>query len=329
MTQDMQNNHLLAFRLLAAAGLILIVATYVSPIWWVTMRAPQYSEITAPQGIRVHFHVDSVQNGCTKLDTSEKHEVEPLNCMEEMNAISHFIGMYPIAAGGPVERALAPFLFSILGVMIVGFMIDRARVRTAVMAAACIAIAAWAGFALDTKGGWSLMSPAYMDDVVSTMQLEPEDYADWSGFQVIEESYRDALGRYFRDPIEIERKVGVTMTVANTAFWGMLGVMVVLVVGAAVVPAFYWLLVLVPALLPVFFAIDYSSWLWWFGHNLNEMGAFSLKPFMPTVFGVGKVAQFSTYSYPHYGFGLMVAASVVLLLAALVRRKHLRSLEEQ
>jgi hypothetical protein len=54
------------------------------------------------------------------------------------------------------------------------------------------------------------------------------------------------------------------------------------------------------------------------------MGAFTVKPFMPTVFGDGKVAQFSTHSYPYWGFGLMLAASVLLALAALLRRKQLR-----
>ncbi len=70
--------------------------------------------------------------------------------------------------------------------------------------------------------------------------------------------------------------------------------------------------------------IEYAAWLWWFGHNLHEMAAFTLKPFMPTVFGQGKVAQFFTYSYPHYGFGLTVASSLLFLLSALVRRKQLR-----
>jgi len=75
--------------------------------------------------------------------------------------------------------------------------------------------------------------------------------------------------------------------------------------------------------LPAGFIAEYSAWLWWYGHRLNEMGAFTLKPFMPTVFGDGKVAQFTTHSYPHYGFGLMVASSLLLLLAALIRRKQL------
>jgi hypothetical protein len=44
---------------------------------------------------------------------------------------------------------------------------------------------------------------------------------------------------------------------------------------------------------------------------------------MPTVFGDGKVAQFTTHSYPSVGFGLMLLASVLAGLAALIRRKQL------
>jgi hypothetical protein len=56
------------------------------------------------------------------------------------------------------------------------------------------------------------------------------------------------------------------------------------------------------------------------------MGAFTVKPFMPTVFGQGKVAQFATHSYPAIGFGLMLAVSVLLALAALLRRKEMRGM---
>lgn len=49
-----------------------------------------------------------------------------------------------------------------------------------------------------------------------------------------------------------------------------------------------------------------------------------LKPVMPTVFGDGKVAQFTTHPDPAIGFGLMVASSALLALAALIRRKQLR-----
>ena len=84
----------------------------------------------------------------------------------------------------------------------------------------------------------------------------------------------------------------------------------------------YWLLIIPSILLPVFFIIDYSAWLWWYGHTLNDMGAFTVKPFMPTVFGDGKVAQFTTHSYPYIGFGLMVLFSALLIIAANQRYKQ-------
>jgi hypothetical protein len=86
---------------------------------------------------------------------------------------------------------------------------------------------------------------------------------------------------------------------------------------------FWWLLLLPAILLPVAFLADFTGWLWWFGHNLKEWAAFTVKPFMPTVFGEGKVAQFSTYAYPHYGFALSVGSSLCFLLATLLRRKDL------
>lgn len=88
---------------------------------------------------------------------------------------------------------------------------------------------------------------------------------------------------------------------------------------------FWWVLALPGVLLPLIFVVDYSAWLWWFGHTLSPMGAFTVKPFMPTVFGEGKVAQFSTFSYPSYGFGLLLVAALAILLATLLRRKQLRS----
>jgi hypothetical protein len=86
---------------------------------------------------------------------------------------------------------------------------------------------------------------------------------------------------------------------------------------------FWWLLPLPAIALPVGFLVDFAGWLWWFGHTLHPWAAFTVKPFMPTVLGEGKVAQFSTYSYPHYGMALSLAASVCLGLAVLLRRKQL------
>ena len=81
---------------------------------------------------------------------------------------------------------------------------------------------------------------------------------------------------------------------------------------------------LIPVSLPVLFIADYSYWLYWFGHNLHDWGAFKIKPFMPTVFGDGKIAQFTTHSYPTIGFYLLVAISLLSLLAVSARNKAMK-----
>ncbi|MEK6659464.1 MAG: cytochrome C [Campylobacterota bacterium] len=83
-------------------------------------------------------------------------------------------------------------------------------------------------------------------------------------------------------------------------------------------------IVLIPASLPLLFIADYSYWLYWFGHNLHDWGAFKIKPFMPTVFGDGKIAQFVTHSYPTVGFYLIVAISLLSLLAFFAKQKALK-----
>ncbi len=86
-------------------------------------------------------------------------------------------------------------------------------------------------------------------------------------------------------------------------------------------------LMLVPASLPILFMADYSYWLYWFGHNLHDWGAFKIKPFMPTVFGDGKIAQFVTHSYPTIGFYLIVAIGLLSLLAFLAKQKAFKEMQ--
>lgn len=87
-------------------------------------------------------------------------------------------------------------------------------------------------------------------------------------------------------------------------------------------------LMLVPASLPVLFIADYSYWLYWFGHNLRDWGAFKIKPFMPTVFGDGKIAQFITHSYPTIGFYMIVAIGLFSLLAFFAKQKALKEMQQ-
>ena len=81
------------------------------------------------------------------------------------------------------------------------------------------------------------------------------------------------------------------------------------------------ILMLIPGFLPVIFLGFYAYWLYWFGHHMHSWGAFKIKPFMPTVFGDGKVAQFTTHSYPTTGFWLLLAISLFSLLAIISKRK--------
>ncbi|MBZ8134326.1 hypothetical protein CLD20_13675 [Afifella sp. IM 167] len=413
-------------RGLLAVALVLIAASFFSPVWWVALKAPNYPAESFPDGVRIHFHFNGTFNGCSLHTKAEVYEKEALDCTHEMDAINHFVGMYPIASGGVVERAFSPFLISFLLVLVVGFMIFNRKIRLAVMALGFGAIAVWMAMTYYTAGGLAWQSPGYLSALVTSLgegheeageELSPiiaqlqrsleesgqssmsseqvrdrvsrageqgladalsrlrtgsgqrtaeakslkeilaeaeasgakgsaasisilkEAYeadqarlpvaerSEWkaSGAQTLAWHYSKALGRWFNNPDEI-RPLVRNMTLFGTGlFWALIaGMLVMLFAARRADQPLYWLLPAIPALLPVFFLIEYSGWLWWYGHSLNDMGAFTLKPFMPTVFGQGKVAQFSTYSFPHYGFALMCAASVLIALAALLRRKSLR-----
>ena len=57
---------------------------------------------------------------------------------------------------------------------------------------------------------------------------------------------------------------------------------------------------------------------------MQEWGAFKIKPFMPTALGDGKVAQFTTHSYPTIGFWVMIIMSTLSILAIFSKNKYLK-----
>ena len=393
MSSNLETSKNLKVGALSLTGVGLLIALFYSSIWWVSLTAPNYPVESFPDGVKIEFHINGVFNGCQMQNKAEIQEDEALDCVHEMDTINHYVGMYPIAAGGPVERGFGQFLVAFMVVMLLGFMCTKPKIRMTLMAAGFSAIAIWMYSALYTDDGFHLQNKGFVQALVASLdqdaaessvdepefviggiagvlkqsledsgvevilpseierqnktqkkvsvkdsmieelkityeidQKKPENnYESWNGssFQIMSWHYAKTLGRYFNNPEEIDPMVENLETAINLAFIGLIGAMLLLVFGARKNGGMlYWLLVLVPMALPVFFLIDYSAWLWWYGHTLNDMGAFSVKPFMPTVFGDGKVAQFATHSYPDTGFGIMIAIFFILAAAALIRKKQ-------
>ncbi|MCU7803652.1 MAG: hypothetical protein KZQ82_09290 [Candidatus Thiodiazotropha sp. (ex Lucinoma annulata)] len=391
----MQSKQTLQVAVLTLVALGLLAVMFYTPIWWVSLTAPNYPEESFPDGVRIHFHMNGVFNGCQKQVKTEIVEEEALDCVHEMDTINHYVGMYPIAAGGPVERGFGQFLMAFMGVMLIGFICTKPKLRMTLLGVGFAGIAVWMAATLYGKDGFSLQNAGYVSALVTSLdqdasgetsepeiviggvagvlkdsledsgvevilpsqvaaaqkskikstgaekahlinqlkltydidQVKSDAFSPWDGsaFQVMSWHYAKSLGRYFNNQEEIVPMVKNLELAIHVVFVGILGAMVLVVFGSRKNGGLlYWLLILVPIALPLFFLIDYSAWLWWYGHTLNDMGAFSVKPFMPTVFGDGKVAQFTTHSYPYKGFGLMGLTSLILAVAALIRFKQLK-----
>ena len=318
--QDKRNKLITVLTLL---GLAALMAAYFAPIWWVSLTAPNYPKDAFPDGIRIHFHFDGVYNGCRAagkgtrmadeilqkdLDhTVERYnpvldqkknvnkDAEGLDCVHEMNTINHYVGMFPISTGAPVEKPMAKFFFGFFAVMLIGF-IAPARRRVIVLAAGFAAVAVWMVVHQFALGHLESHIAAYVEEA----------------------------GTFFKEPGKIKVWGDNVRAITTGVIVGLIVAMAIVVAGVAKLRGFSLLLVLVPALMPVFFVLEYAGWLWFFGHNMHPWGAFTVKPFMPTVFGEGKVAQFSTYSYPYWGYALLLLSSACLLPAALLRRQQLR-----
>lgn len=309
---------------LTLISLICLIAAYFAPIWWVSLTAPNYPADAFPDGIRIHFHFDGVYNGCKAagkgtrmaneiiqkdlahdderynpiLDAQKNVDkgAEGLDCVHEMNTINHYVGMFPIATGAPVEKPLAKFFFGFFAVMMVAFAMTAKKARLATLTAGFAAVAVW-----------MLVDQFVLGHLESHVQ-----------------HYMQEAGAFFKEPEKIKIWGDNVRQVSMLVIIGLIAAMGIVIAGVAKIRNFQLVLALVPALLPVFFVITYAGWLWFFGHNLHPWGAFTVKPFMPTVFGEGKVAQFSTFSYPYWGYGLLLVIFACLMLALLLRRKQLR-----
>ncbi|MCA9878014.1 MAG: cytochrome C [Thermomicrobiales bacterium] len=73
---------------------------------------------------------------------------------------------------------------------------------------------------------------------------------------------------------------------------------------------------------PAVFVVDLFGWLNYAGHSLDPNAALSssIKPFTPTILGVGTIGQFSTDANFLPGFIMAVAAAVITLVVTILRR---------
>ena len=379
---------------LTALSVLLFIFIYLTPIWWVALTAPNYPETAFPDGVRINFHMNGVFNGCSKIESAEIDESEALDCVHEMDTINHYVGMYPIAAGGPIERGFSPFLITMLIIMVIAFAISDPKKRTIFLASALLLNTLWMTNTVFNENGLKTQNEGYLYALMNQLDqdandkslevgdieavnsdralaklkasLANEEYVEseseivtkdsvakkvlsdkehllkelqisfevdmanrgkddpWvgNGYQLMSWHYSKVLGRYFNNQDEIEPMVKALNIATLVVFFGLVLASILLVLRTRKNKGiFYYILIFVPMALPVFFIMDYAAWLWWYGHTLNDMGAFAVKPFMPTVFGVGKVAQFSTFSYPSMGFAFMMLNSAVLGAIVLLKRK--------
>ena len=320
---DKKNSNVLAGGLTLVA-LVLMIAAYFMPIWWVSLTAPNYPKDAFPDGIRIHFHFNGVYNGCKTAakgsrlaseviqkdlgaederynpitDAQKNMDVgaQALDCVHEMNTINHYVGMYPIATGAPVEKPLAKFFFGFFGVMLLAFAVAQRKLRLVIL-----------GIGFAVVAVWTVADQYMLGHLASNVA-----------------NYMQETGTYFKEPGRIQAWGQNVALISHIVIGVLLAAMIVVFIGVWKIPRFQLVLAAVPALLPLFFLIEYAGWLWFFGHTLNSWGAFTVKPFMPTVFGEGKVAQFSTFSYPHWGYAVLLLIFVCLAVALLLRRQQLR-----
>jgi len=262
----MKNNNKLGYQTFAGIAAILIIVVYFVPMWHVALQSIQYPKSMYPKGIRIDFKYNGVYNGC--VGEKERAELaqgqEGADCLREMNAINHFIGMYHIVPGVNEDKTREFPIY----------------------------------YVFDTK-----------KDAQGHEILDPET----------------------NEPIRVNVTPKPLMLLDNIMHWSpyIFVVFVLLVLLFMFTPKrkCFWAAI-ISALTPIYFLAVYIFYLYWYGHHLSMHGggAFKgIKPFMPTVFGEGKVAQFTTQSYPYLGFFIALLILVLLVVAIFMKKKSLKS----
>lgn len=258
------------YKLFAGIAIVLMIAGYFLPIWWVALQSIQYPESMYPDGIRIEFKYNGVYNGCEGQQEREELATSQAgaDCLVEMNAINHFIGMYRITQGRNRDASREYPVY----------------------------------YVFDTQ------KDADGNDIIDPETGKPVKVDVTPGFL----KFLDGL-----------------MIYSPYLFLVLILLTLVFIFTPKRVNAFF---AIVPSLLPFYFLIMYIIGLYWYGHHLglHGGGAFEgIKEFMPTVFGEGKVAQFTTMSYPYPGFFVVLLVFFLLIFAILQKRKAIKTEAEK
>ncbi len=278
------------YLILGLIGLGLIISTYFLPMWWVSLQSHQYPKSMFPKGIRIEFKYNGVYNGCEGVkEREELATTSGADCLIEMNKINHFIGMYPIVQGvnDVIEVNDNEFVFG-----------DEATVDK---------ILALNPGILEKKSDTILV---LKDPNVTKLHVTYPIYAD---DRIPDNEIPKAL-----------KTLDKIMRNAHYIFilFALLGLIYLFIPNRKL----GWAAILV-ALAPIYFLAIYIYYLYWYGHNLglHGGGAFSgIKPFMPTVLGEGKVAQFTTFSYPDIGFLIGIIGMILLFISLAFKGKYIK-----
>ncbi len=257
------------YQALAGLAAILIIVVYFLPMWHVALQSIQYPKSMYPRGIRIDFKFNGVYNGCKgeKERAELAQSQQGADCLREMNAINHFIGMYHIVPGVNEDKTRKYPIY----------------------------------YVFDTK-------------------------KDAQGHEIIDPKTNEPIRvNVTPKPLILLDKI----MHASPYIFVLFVVFVLIFIFTKLRICF--VLTIISALLPFYFLGVYIYYLYWYGHHLSMHGggAFrGIKPFMPTVFGEGKVAQFTTQSYPYFGFFLALLVTALLIVAMIVKKNSLKEQEK-
>lgn len=88
-------------RILLIGAVVMLVVSYVTPLWTMTMYAPQY-----PDGLRLFIHSYKLDGGGNGTD------------VKEINILNHYIGMREIVTSDFTEFKWMPFVIGTIALLV-------------------------------------------------------------------------------------------------------------------------------------------------------------------------------------------------------------------